>query len=82
MGEMIQVLFVEDNEADAEIFSKMLTRNHSNRMDLFHVGTLAEALNLLTGQRFDLILQPRAPRRAGDWHCSMARTYGLASGNR
>lgn len=56
MTERIKVLFVEDNEVDAEIFRKILTSNHSDSMDLYHVENFSDAKMLSSEENFDLVL--------------------------
>jgi DNA-binding response OmpR family regulator len=52
----IRVLLVEDDPQDARLFQAMLVHEAEDEFQLTRVGRLAEAMGILQGQAYDLVL--------------------------
>lgn len=51
-----RILLIEDNEGDARLLTELLTFSSPGRYELVQVGTLKEALALLTNHSFNVVL--------------------------
>ncbi len=56
MTQSIRVLFIEDNEDDVELISRLLLRETSVSVDIRHTDRLSSAIHLLVSEPFDVIL--------------------------
>jgi signal transduction histidine kinase/CheY-like chemotaxis protein len=56
MSDLLRVLLVEDNPGDADLIVEMLPRDESTQFEVEVVARLAEALNRIGKERFDIIL--------------------------
>ncbi|HTS50127.1 MAG TPA: response regulator [Bryobacteraceae bacterium] len=54
--EDVRILLVEDNPIDARLLREMVREGGAGRLHLEHVGLLAEALDFLSQQQFDVVL--------------------------
>ncbi len=54
--ELIKVLLVEDNPGDARLLQSSLADAKLSQFELTHVQRLAEALNCLRGESYDVVL--------------------------
>ncbi len=52
----MNLLLVEDNPADADLFHQLFSRIMTAHVNLVQCGTLAEALSLIQKNRFDVVL--------------------------
>src|SRR5579872_1389058 len=54
--EDVRILLVEDNPIDARLLREMVREGGAGRLHLEQVGLLAEALDFLSQQQFDVVL--------------------------
>ena len=56
MNEIIKILLIEDNEADARLLKEMFNETDDNTYELQHVERLSHAVDILDEDAYDLIL--------------------------